>query len=173
MASEMAFAGDFFIFLGVTSMIILSIAAYIALVLLLLFASTKNGGGNNIFCFCGGSSSGGGSHYGGYYSGEATLAFIIVGLIVSAIVVGLALHMGLPVVALGFGVAWCAAFSSVMLGFLLRAGAEAGERASVRTLNAGSRTENGATMYGDYSRSSRYSVTNVYSTEPPAVAVPI
>ncbi len=116
--------GDFFIFLGVAAMYVLSIAAYVALICLLIAAASKGGGGGGGFFII---------YSGGPYGGFGPMdmaASIVIGLIVSAIVVGVAMHMGLPSIALGFGVAWCAAFSSVLLGLTIRASGSLASAAS-------------------------------------------
>lgn len=113
------FVGDFFIFFGISSMVCLSIAAWILLICLLSSQNKNTSGTTFIFFPSYGWEGGYGCHrhYGfGCYGLIDIACFLFTGLIISGIVVGLALHMGLPSLALGLGVGWCAAFSMVCMG---------------------------------------------------------
>jgi hypothetical protein len=124
--------GDFFIFIGVTSMLILAMVAWIMLLVLLIMAASQNGNGSfPMIIFIGQPtnccSHPSDHHYGYYYTSFAIGFNILIGLIVSAVVIGLALHMGLPSIALGLGIGWCAAFAMVLTGLALYAAGDAAE----------------------------------------------
>lgn len=118
------FAGDFFIFFGVGSMVCLSIAAWVLLIILLSSKNNHSHAGPTLIIFpsyCGYHDPYYDRHYGyGYYALVDMAFFVVMGLIVSAIVVGLALNMGLPSIALGLGVGWCGAFSMILAGLFMR-----------------------------------------------------
>ncbi|MDP3561160.1 MAG: hypothetical protein Q8R83_03170 [Legionellaceae bacterium] len=131
------FVADFILSIGVTSLLLMSIVGYIALIALLIYISSQNshgchgGGGPTIIIM----PSYGYSHHDGYYSrrdycyGNCAIIdigfFITFGVIVSALAIGLAVSYGMPTIAIALGVGWLGSLVLVGIGLALHLAADA------------------------------------------------